>query len=101
MAVQLALCTRWVERWIVERDVRCLLQGQTLTPPTCAPRYQPTDWAQYEAKHVLVGEAADTARAWWRERARQVQARVPCLPSAAGAWPDGAQLSNAACAAAL
>ena len=65
-----------VDGWssgVVERDVRTLLDGVQCTPPTSVLRWQPTDWAQYEAKHVLVGEEADTARVWWRERARQVQ----------------------------
>ena len=63
-----------VDGWssgLVERDVRQLLQGVPTRQPT--PEYQPTDWAEYEARHVLVGEAADAARVWWRERARLVQ----------------------------
>ena len=75
-----------VDGWsvgLVERDVRALLSGVQLQPPTQEARHTPTDWAEYEARHVLVGEQAEQARQWWRERARQVQpgyrAQLPVL----------------------
>ena len=64
-----------VDGWssgLLERDVRQLLQG--VDTPHTTPHYTPTDWADYEARHVLQGEAAVAARLWWRERALTVQA---------------------------
>ena len=62
---------------------RAALRVCQLQPPTQEARHTPTDWAEYEARHVLVGEQAEQARQWWRERALQVQpgyrAQLPVL----------------------